>query len=58
MRLGLICAYSETCQTSKIELFAKIDHNSILDIWQGSEYASDKRVNNVIKPEKVLPICK
>ena len=39
------------------KLFAKIDHNSDLDIWQGSEYASDKRVNNVIKPENFLPIC-
>ena len=40
--------YSETCQTSKIERFAKIVHGfdpltifkkfSILDVWQGSEY--------------------
>ena len=29
-------AYSEPCQTSKMEHFAK----AFLDIWQGSEYAS------------------
>ena len=43
-------AYSEPCQTSKMQCFAKIviaekaltifPKNSILDIWQGSEYAS------------------
>ena len=42
---------SESCQTSKIELFAKKAKNekpftifvksSILDVWQGSEYASE-----------------
>ena len=37
--------YPEPCQTSKLGLFAKIDHNCfpksfILDVWQGSEYAS------------------
>ena len=45
-------AYSEPCQTSKIESFAKIVNGfmpltifakrSILDVWQGSEYASGK----------------
>ena len=30
--------YSEFCQTSSLTIFAK---NSILDVWQGSEYASD-----------------
>ena len=43
-------ACSELCQTTKKERFAKIvndfqtstffEKNSILDIWQGSEYAS------------------
>ena len=28
-------AYSEPCQTSKMKRF------SLLDVWQGSEYASD-----------------
>ena len=40
-------AYSEHCQTFKIELFAKIvsgckvllQKSSILDIWQGFQYA-------------------
>ena len=30
-------AYSETCQSSKMELSAKI--SSIWYVWQGSEYA-------------------
>ena len=44
-------ANSESFQTSEIELFAKIVRNekpftifvktSILDVWQGSEYASE-----------------
>ena len=44
-------ANSESCQTSKMEFFAKIVKNykpfnifaktSILDIWQASEYASE-----------------
>ena len=44
-------ANSESCQTSKTELFAKIVKNekpityfvktSILDVWQGSEYTSE-----------------
>ena len=43
-------AYSEPSQTSKIELFEKVvngfqpltifEKSSILDVWQGSEYAS------------------
>ena len=50
-------AYTDSCQTSEIELFLKIvsklkiltffskkkkkkKKNSILDVWQGSEYAS------------------
>ena len=53
-------AYTDSCQTSEIELFVKIvsnwklltffskkkkkkkkkKKNSILDVWQGSEYAS------------------
>lgn len=32
--------YSEACQTSMIELLAKIIYDSTLDIWQGSEYSS------------------
>ena len=42
---------SESCQTSKMEVFAKIVKNkkpftifvktSILDVWQGSKYASE-----------------
>ena len=33
-------AYSEPCQTSKMERFAEIVNGcSILDVWQGSEYA-------------------
>ena len=45
-------ACSKSCQTSKIELFVKIVKSkklltifvktSILDVWQGSEYASEK----------------
>ena len=44
-------AYSEHCQTSKMELFAKIVNSwkplsifaksSILDVWQDSEYSSE-----------------
>ena len=44
-------ANSESCQTSKMALFAKINKNkkpftifakiSILDVWQGSAYASE-----------------
>ena len=44
-------AYSGPCQTSKMECFAKIANTiqaltifakgSILDVWEGSEYASD-----------------
>ena len=44
-------AYSEPCQTSKIERFAKIVNvfqplttfakRTILDVWQGSEYPSE-----------------
>ena len=37
-------AYLEPCQTSKMERFAKMLtiflKSSILDVWQGSEYAS------------------
>ena len=40
-------AYSEPCQTSKMELFKKIVNifakRSILDVWQGSKYASVRR---------------
>ena len=50
---------SESCQTPKMELFAKLVKNekaftifvktSVLDVWQGSEYASElpSRVTNV-----------
>ena len=43
-------ANSESCQTSKMKLFAKngqklkaviCTKTSILDVWQGSEYASE-----------------
>ena len=44
-------AYSEPCQTSKMEVFAKIVNGfsfltiflklSILDVWQDSEFASE-----------------
>ena len=47
--------YSEPCETSKIELFEKIVNNwkllpisaktSILDVWQGSEYAPVNHVS-------------
>ena len=35
-------AYSEPCQTSKMESFAKIPNakSSVFDTWQGSEYLS------------------
>ena len=37
-------AYSEPCQICKMECFVKIANGfaklSILDVWQGSEYAS------------------
>ena len=46
-------AYSEPSQTSKMELFSKIVNggkllaifpkSSILDVWQGSEYAFEYR---------------
>ena len=32
--------YSEPGQTSKMEHFAKLVNGSILDVWQGPEYAS------------------
>ena len=45
-------AYSESCETSKTKRFGKIVNSlklltiftkrSILDIWQASEYASEK----------------
>ena len=53
-------ANSESCQTSKMALFAKIDKSekpftifvkiSILDVWQGSEYASElaSKVSDVL----------
>ena len=44
-------AYSELCQTLKMELVTKVDNvfkpltifakRSILDIWQGSDYVSE-----------------
>ena len=44
--------YSEPCQTSEMDLFTKIvtywkqfthsTKNSILDVWQGSQYVSDE----------------
>ena len=47
----LLEVYSDSCQISKMKRFAKIINSfkpltiftkhSILDIWQGSEYASD-----------------
>ena len=49
-------AISESCQTSKMELFVKIRRtvhysgkNLILDIWQGCKYASelDSKVKDV-----------
>ena len=43
--------YSQPCETSKMERFAKIVHGwkqltvlakcAIIDVWQGFEYASD-----------------
>ena len=45
--------YSETCQTSEMDLFPKINNDSksfpifaksfILDVWEGFEYASGKK---------------
>ena len=37
-------AYSEPSQTSKMEIFAKKKKNFILDVWVGSEYASDSLI--------------
>ena len=37
--------YSERCQTSKMDLFAK---TYILDVWQSSEYASGRDFNLVL----------
>ena len=57
-------AYSEPCQTSKMERFAKIINSfqplttfakrSILDVWQGSEFAS--REVNDLDIEKILKV--
>ena len=53
-----IVSYSEPCQTSKMERFAKtvdglkpltiFTKHSILDVWQDSEYASDIQSYNFI----------
>ena len=66
-------AYSEPCQTSKIEFIAKILDRfqslatcvkcSILDVWQGSEYAFEylPKFNNKdsrTKLMKVIPMFK
>ena len=50
-------AYSEPCQASKMKRFAKIVHSfqswtifakhSVLDFWQGSEYANDLQVSDI-----------
>ena len=63
-------AYSEPCQASKMERFAKqvnvfqpltfFAKRSILNVWQGSEYASiiDKRACEVrLKTNKEINIC-
>ena len=60
--------YSEPCQTSKVGLLAKIDHScfkksSILDFWQGSEYAcvqSNGRIGRlqINQPEIMFIFCK
>ena len=63
-------AYSEPCQTSKMEVFAKIVNSfsfftifakfSILDIWQDSEFVSeasnDLRISAVFEFNIVLII--
>ena len=60
--------YSEPCQTSKKELFAKtvnswmplniFTKSSILDVWQGSEYASVAQVQRSTGSIGVWPtIC-
>ena len=45
-KLFFCSMYSEPCQTSKTERFTEkpltaFAKHSILDVWQGSEYASD-----------------
>ena len=43
-QLQFVETYSEPCQVSKTELFALgiFAKLSILDVWQGSEYASER----------------
>ena len=51
-------AYSETWQTSKMELFAKIVNDwkglILVDSWQGSEYLSAEYKVNCLP---ILAIC-
>ena len=57
-------AYSEPCQTSKIEVFAKTVNrlsfltifakSSILDAWQDSEFASE--ANNDLRKKLILAV--
>ena len=58
--------YSESCQTSRIECFAKIVNGflvfttfakrSILDIWQGSECAFGVNVEAVVNYPQILKL--
>ena len=57
-------AYSEPCQTSKMEVFTKIVNgfsfltifakSSILDVWQDSEFASE--ANNDLRKKLILAV--
>ena len=57
--------YSEPCQTSKMELFAKIVNGKlltpfakgfILDVWQGSEYASAYSKGTITRSADVVSV--
>ena len=57
--------YSEASQAPKMELFAKIlegfqpltvfEKNSVLDVWLGSEYASEYTTTTGLKETLQLP---
>ena len=45
--------YSEPCQKSKLEKAVKyFSQNSILDVWQGSEYTSVRHTEILIFDQK------
>ena len=43
-------AYSEPCQSSKMEFFLRkqLTASTILDVWQGSEYASAMIITQIL----------